>query len=243
MKANNNISQDLLENVERYYNDTMLIEERTAFENKLINDTEFKSQVEDIKTLLLGIETQSLKEQLDEFHKDIPLTISKHTFPETKVLQLIKYAVAAVIVIGLGSYWFLGQPSNEKLYAKYFVADPGLPTTMGANDNFEFYDAMVNYKHGDYKLAITKWTKHQQKKPDNDTINYFLGVAQLADNNERKAIPFLKNTTNYPESIFLNEAYFYLGLAYLKTNNLAKAKESFKNCNSQECKDLLTNLK
>ena len=243
MKANNNISQDLLENVERYFNDTMSIEERTAFENKLNNDTEFKSQVEDIKTLLLGIETQSLKEQLDEFHKDIPLTISKRAFPKTKVLQLIKYAVAAVIVIGLGSYWFLGQPSNEKLYAKYFVADPGLPTNMGVNDNFEFYDAMVNYKHGDYKLAITKWTKQQQKKPDNDTINYFLGVAQLADKNDNKAITYLQNTIKHPKSVFINDAHFYLGLAYLKTNQLTKAEESFKSCNNQKSQEILTKLK
>ncbi|MGZ0016318.1 tetratricopeptide repeat protein [Yeosuana sp. AK3] len=238
-----NITQDLLENVERYFNDNMSHEERSVFENKLKSDETFKLQVEDIKTLLLGIETQSLKEQLDEFHKDVPLPISKHRSTKFKFWQFGKYAAAAILVIALGSYWFYAKPSNEKLYAKYFVADPGLPTTMSASDNYEFFDAMVNYKHGDYKIAISKWEKLQQKKPENDTINYFLGVAQLADKNEFKAIPFLKNAIQQSESIFLNDAYFYLGLAYLKTNELTKAKESFNHSKSEKSLELLAKIK
>ena len=55
-------------------------------------------------------------------------------------------------------------------------------------------------------MGILNWlfqngTKQHQKKPDNDTINYFLGVAQLADNNEIKAITFLKKHNQLPKSI------------------------------------------
>ncbi|PIV93642.1 MAG: hypothetical protein COW44_08435 [Flavobacteriaceae bacterium CG17_big_fil_post_rev_8_21_14_2_50_33_15] len=239
----NNITQDLLENVERYFNDNMSHEERSVFENKLKSDETFKLQVEEIKALLLGIETQSLKEQLNEFHKYIPLSISKHRSTKFKIWQIGKYAAAAILVIALGCYWFYAKPSNEKLYAKYFIADPGLPTTMSATDNYDFYDAMVNYKHGEYHIAISKWEKLQQKKPENDTINYFLGVAQLANKNELKAIPFLKNATQQSESVFLNDAYFYLGLAYLKTNQLTKAKESFNDCKSEKSQELLAKIK
>lgn len=243
MKDNSNITQELLETVERYYNDSMPIEERSSFEIKLKSDETFNSLVEDIKTLLLGIESQSLKEQLDEFHKDIPLTISKKTSPKVKVLQLIKYAVAAVIVIALGSYWLFGKPSNEKLYAKYFTPDPGLPTTMSATDNFEFYDAMVNYKHSDYDIAIKKWTLLIDKKPHNDTLTYFLGVAHLANKNENKAINFLSEATESSESVFLNEAYYYLGLAYLKANKKEDAIKYLKLTRVEKSIELLDKLK
>tara|TARA_R110002049_G_scaffold97098_3_gene236950 strand:- start:3660 stop:4391 length:732 start_codon:yes stop_codon:yes gene_type:complete len=238
----NNITQDLLETTERFYNSSMSIEERTAFENKLKSDDTFKSQVEDIKALLLGIETQSLKEQLDEFHKDIPLTISKNTSSRRKALQRIKYAVAAVVVIGLGSYWFFAKPSNEKLYAKYFVADPGLPTTMSKTENYEFFDAMVNYKRGEYKMAIAKWEKIQEEERDNDTINYFIGVSHLADKNIEKAIPFLRKVANKTEGQFNNDAYFYLGLAYLKINDREAAITFLKLNNSEKGKELLDKL-
>ncbi|WP_445735452.1 tetratricopeptide repeat protein [Mariniflexile sp.] len=243
MKDNSNITQDLLERIERYYNDTMPNDEREAFGNKLQSDEAFKTQVEDVKTLLLGIETQSLKEQMDVFHLDVPepTTISKSS--KIKLLNFAKYAVAAILVIALGRYWFFGTPTNEKLYAKYYTPDPGLPTTMSASDNFEFYDAMVNYKHGDYKIAISKWKKIQQKKPTNDTINYFLAAAYMANNNIENAIPLFKITTNKFKSAFKNDANFYLGLAYLKTNNKEQAIKYLKLNHSEKSNELLDKLK
>ncbi len=105
----------------------MSYEERSVFENKLKSDETFKLQVEDIKALLLGIETQSLKEQLDEFHKDIPLSISKHPSTKFKIWQFVKYAAAAILVIALGSYWFyskssLGIPDSSYIHASSFKA-------------------------------------------------------------------------------------------------------------------------
>ena len=224
MKDNSNISQDLLETVERYYNDSMTSDERTMFEKKLQNEPEFNTQVKDIKTLLLGIETQALKEQLDKFHKDISKT-EKTT--KVRFLTFIKIAVAAAIIIAVGSFWFFNKPVNEKLYVKYFTPDPGLPTVMGTSENFGFYDAMVNYKHGDYDIAIDKWSLLQSKMPQNDTLNYFLGVAHLANQNESQAISFLNKTKKSSESVFLNDAYYYLGLAYLKKGNIELAKNNF----------------
>ena len=60
MNLNNNITQELLETVERYYNNTMTSAERSEFENKLNNSSSFKTQVEDIKTLILGKYTKAL---------------------------------------------------------------------------------------------------------------------------------------------------------------------------------------
>src|SRR5690606_9659268 len=106
----------------RYYTNAMPNEERQEFEKRLETDSEFKTQVEDVKLFILSIETQSFKEQLDKYHKDIPKKIS---------LQFLKYAAAIIILIAVGNYWFFGTPSHEKLYTKYFTPDPGLPTTMG----------------------------------------------------------------------------------------------------------------
>lgn len=244
MKDNNDISQELLEIIERYINGSMGNQELKDFNQLLEVDDDFKIKVEDIKNMLLGIEAQSLKEQLDGFHDDIPNTIVKK--PNNNKIRFLNYSkivAAAAIIIAVGSIWFFSSSPNERLYAKYFKPDPGLPTTMSSTDNFDFYDAMVNYKHGDYEIAIEKWGKLQQKKPNNDTINYFLGVAQLNNNNELKAIQLLKNATQQSESVFLNEAYFYLGLAYLKNNELAKAKESFKSCSSEKSQEIIDNLK
>lgn len=243
MKDNSNITPELLETVERYYNGTMAQQERAHFEEQLQSDPEFKTLVEDIKTTISGIETQALKERLDEYHKEIP-THNPLIAPPAKVrfLSFGKIAVAAGIIIALGMFWYFNGTTNDQLYSKYFTPDPGLPTTMSTSDNFVFYDAMVNYKQGDYTKAISKWEKLELKKPENDTIAYFLGVAHLANKNIEKAIPYLDKTTNKANSVFLEDAYYYLGLAYLKSDKTEEAIQAFQKSPSDKSREILKKL-
>jgi len=238
LKDNSNISQELLETVERYYNDTMSKQERSDFELQLDESSEFKTQVEDIKTLIFGIKNQSLKEQLDDFHKEIPETSYK-TSSASGFFTLRKLAAAVIILLAVTGFWWFSTPQHKKLYSEYFTPDPGLPTVMSSNSNFEFYDAMVNYKQADYDLAIEKWDAIHGK---GDTLNYFLGVAHLANKNEKKAISFLKKATQNSEFALSNEAYYYLGLAQLKIGNIEEAKLNLEHSNIDNSKALLSRL-
>jgi len=241
MSQNTNITQELLEFVERCLNKNASFEELQEFETRLQNDSEFRTQVTDIKTLLFGIEAQSLKEKLDDFHDELIEAPSSKTVP-IKFMPYRKIAIAAVLVIALGSLWFLSGNSNEKIYAKYFSPDPGLPTMMSETSNFEFYDAMVNYKQGEYTKAIEKWKPLLVNAPKNDTLNYFIGMAQLASKHEKKAIEYFEVVTNLDSSNFKNEAYYYLGLAYLKTDNIELAKKNLTFSTVDNSKKILLEL-
>ena len=243
LKDNSNINPELLETVERYYNGSMAQEERIPFEERLRTDSAFKTTVEDLRVTLLGIETQALKERLDEFHDEIPKSQSEEK-PSTKVrfLSFTKLAVAAGIIIALGMFWMFSGSSNEMLYNKHFKPDPGLPTAMSSSDNFAFYDAMVNYKRGDYKMAIQKWEQLEKQAPQNDTLSYFLGVANLADKNADEAITYLQKTVQNPKSVFVKDANYYLGLAYLKKDNTEDAKKYLKLSNTTNSLELLKRM-
>lgn len=241
MSQNTELTQELLEFIERCLNKTANAEELKDFETRLKNDLVFKAQVADIKTLLFGIEAQSLKERLDDFHTELDYGASNKPVP-VKTMYFRKIAIAAILVIAIGGFWLFSGNANEKLYAKYFVLDPGLPTMMSETSNFEFYDAMVNYKQGDYKTAIGKWETLLENKLQNDTLNYFLGMAQLANNHEKKAIDYLEVVTNLETSTFKNEAYYYLGLAYLKANNIELAKKNLTFSTVDNSKNILSEL-
>lgn len=240
----NDISQEEFERIEAYFNGLLSIDDLTIFEKRLNEENGFKSKVDDIKTVLTGIETQALKEQLDVFHKAIPQISNGNVSTESKVRHLYwkRIAIAAALVIAAGSFWFISGNSNERLYAKYFTPDPGLPTTMSSSDNYAFYEAMVDYKQGKYNTAISKWEILQNSKPKNDTLNYFIGVAHLANKNEETAISFLEEAIKNNEFQFADDAYFYLGLAYLKEGNLEKAKANFKLSNLENSKVLLSKI-
>lgn len=244
LNNNSNITPELLETIERYHNGSMAQEERIAFEEQLSKDADLKVVVEDIKITLLGIETQALKERMDEFHNEIPENRSVETStPRVRFLSFAKIAIAAGIIIALGMFWLLNGSTNDRLYSKHFKPDPGLPTTMSSSDNFVFYDAMVNYKQGDYKTAISKWERLVKKSPSNDTINYFLGVAFLADKNAGEAVSYLNKTITNSESVFLEDAHYYLGLAYLKSDRTEDAIQEFQKSNSEKSQEILKDLK
>ncbi len=245
MKDNNNISQELLETIENYLIGNLSGRDLEDFNRLLELDEDFKDQVEDVKTTLLGIEAQSLKEQLDDFHKEIPETEIQQelALKKSRFASYSRIAAAAAIIIAVGSIWFFIGSPNEKLYANYFKPDPGLPTTMSSTNNFDFYDAMVSYKHGDYQIAIDKWKVLNAQKPENDTLNYFLGVAHLANKNEAEAIPYLERSAAAEDNfVFLNDAYFYLGLAYIKEGQLELAKKNLSLSNIEEAKKLLREI-
>ncbi|GAB1856661.1 hypothetical protein MHTCC0001_14960 [Flavobacteriaceae bacterium MHTCC 0001] len=227
MEEKNDISQDVFESIESYFNGTLIPRELDDFNRLLDLDDDFKTQVEEVKTILLGIETQSLKELLNEFHKDIPKTKIQQQLASKKV-RFSSYSKIAIIIamaVVVGSIWFFSGSPNERLYTSYFKPDPGLSTTTNTTNNFGFYDAMVNYKRGDYEIAINKWEKLTKKTLKNDTLNYFIGVALMANKNVADAIPYLENTVEAPDDfVFLDKAYYYLGLAYLKEGNIKKAK-------------------
>lgn len=240
----NNITQEEFGRIEAYLNNSLSKEDLLIFENRLQNEEGFASKVEDIKTVLTGIETQALKEQLNEFHEEIA-TQEKDTIqfnPKVKSLQWRKLAVAAALIIAAGSFWFLNRNSNEQLYADFYSPDPGLPTTMSSTDNYEFYEAMVSYKQGHYKDALNTWTKQLKTKVDNDTLNYFIGSALLADKKESDAISYLKEVANNDDSVFKNDAFYYLGLAYLKEGNIEHAKTNLEKSGTENSKALLSKL-
>ncbi len=240
----NNITQEEFERIEAYLNNSLSKGDLQIFENRLENEEGFAAKVEDIKTVLTGIETQALKEQLNEFHEDIA-TQEKDNIqfnPKVKSLQWRKIAVAAALIIAAGSFWFLNRNSNNQLYADFYSPDPGLPTTMSSTNKYEFYEAMVAYKQGHYNEALNTWTNQLKTKVDNDTLNYFVGSALLADKKERKAISYLEEVTKQDNSVFRSEAFYYLGLAYLKNNNTVKAIEYLDKSDFTKAKDLLKKL-
>ena len=246
MKKENNISQELLETIERYLNGTMDESEHNIFSERMEADPQLQQQVEDVRTMLVGIEQAVLTGKMEDFHAEIPTEEhAEKVIPLTskKRNRFAYIGIAASIIAVIGLFWIFTQKSEtEQLFAEYFVADPGLPTNMGDIENFEFYDAMVDYKQGDYSEAIDKWSNQLTFKKENDTLHYFLGVAQLASGNETGAIEHLKTVTDEATSVFTKEAWYYLGLAYLKSEDLENAKESLANSENKNASELLTKI-
>ena len=238
-----NISQSEFELIEQYLNDNL----DTAATRQVLEQIEknaiFKTKVETVKTIIAGIESQALKNELDVFHEDLE---QKSRSATTKSLNNKSswqpLAIAAIVIIAAGSYFWLGGNTTDKLYNAYYTVDPGLPTNMGGNTMYEFNKAMVSYKQGKYSEAISGWKELAKQKQDNDTINYFLGSSYLAIDITDKAIEYFQKTLDYPSSAFRNEAFYYLGLAHLKNGNKTLAIKALKQSQLPQVKEIIEQL-
>ena len=237
--APNYISQERQEEFERFLLNQMELEEETVFHKKLDSDALLKTQFEEFKALFFAIEEEGLRKVLNDFHQTLPKkkTLKKYNF------NFYRIAAGITIIVALGIWVFTQKESNEKVFEAYFRPDPGLPTVMGPNDNYAFYEAMVDYKQGNYKVAIEKWRTLLEEKPNNDTLNYFLGSAHLANGNIESAIKFLTFLTDNETSGFYHEANTYLGLALLKKGAVPDAKFILKKSNTERSKQILSELK
>lgn len=240
MSIKNNIPEQTFETIERYLLKQMTTEESANFEASLETDTTLQQQVSEVKNLIRGIEKVSLEEKMEEFHSEI----ETNTLINKKTSSFYRYAIAAVFVGAIGLFFFFNQQStNEKLFAKHFTPDPGLPTTMSTSDNYAFYEAMVFYKAQDYNTAIKKWELIKTKKPVNDTLNYFLGVANLAYGNGEIAIDYLNIAIANGKSVFSTDAKTYKALALLKVDDTEGAIAILQEVNTPKAKELLLVLK
>lgn len=240
----NDISQEEFEKIEAYLNNQLDQEELEVFNRKLENDEDLRVKLQEIKTLISGVELMGLKNQLNRHHIEFEIdnTAANGKIKNNKSHRLKYFAIAATIVIFLTGYYYINQNSNQRLYNNYFMPDPGLPTTMSTANNYEFYKTMVTYKTGNYKKAIEEWKIQLSKQPENDTLNYFIGVAQMANKNEKDAIGYLKKVNQLQANTFKSDANFYLGLAFLKLNKKEEAIVVLKQSTLPESLELLKKL-
>lgn len=245
MDSNNLYSQQEFERIEGYILGLMTDEEKKSFEAELNLDPKLRANVEDIKVLLQEVELASLKDSMEEFHAELKTStpvvpiISKKPF----VWKPLGVAASLLFLLAITLWVFLGNTTeNEKLYRAYYQPDPGMVTAMGLQSNYEFDRGMVDYKTGDYPAAIERWEKLLAEKPDNDTLNYFLGSAYLAEGNPDQAKVYLEKTARKGSGIFQKEAFWYLGLTQVKAGNSESAKTLLEKSGKPEAQDLLQKI-
>ncbi|HMR93404.1 MAG TPA: tetratricopeptide repeat protein [Chitinophagaceae bacterium] len=235
-----NISSEELELIESYLSGSLSAGELAIFEKRMEADALWREKVKEIQLLTAGIQESALQDALAHYHQPF-----QQKAPVVK-MQWLKKAVAAaavIVVLLAGTWWFLLRPSaDEKLFSGHFRPDPGLPTTMGVSDNYIFDRAMVDYKTGDYRKAIAGWEQLLQQDPGNDTLNYFIGSALLADGEFEKSLSCFDTVIKSGGSAFLQEAHWYKALALIRIGRRPEAAALLQGTSRPEAQELIRKL-
>ena len=170
---------------------------------------------QDIKVIIAHKEYEKGKEQL--------MRIEKNSW------SYKNWFVAASILLLVSSFtyfFFLNEVNTEQLFQENFDPYTNIIAPISRNDksktNIEI--AFENYELKNYKKAIEDFNQLKtSSKLDLAIINFYIAVSELAEDNTANAIKILVENTNVPNS-WKDKYLWYLSLAYLKNNNLEKAK-------------------
>lgn len=244
MNNNIHITEEELQEIDQYLSGQLSPLEKEAFEQRLQADAGWSAKFNEIKLLAVGIREVSLRDQLDRLHNNLKLQDKPKVVRRMTWLKKLAAAAVLLIVIStLGWFFLFKKSSGEKLFATYYKPDPGLATVMGVSDNYEFERAMVDYKTGDFSAALERWQKQLQQNAGNDTLQYFIASAKLANKAQQEAIDMFDKVIANKKSVFNAEAYWYKGLALLQQGKTGEASMAISNSNHPQKAALLLKLK
>lgn len=220
MNNNINFTEEELQLADQYMNGHMTADEREAFEKLLATDHSWKEKYTAIRLLSTGIKEASLRNEMQQWNG--------HTgaAPVRSIAWVKKLAIAASLLLAvfvLSWALFFKKSANENLYAHFYKPDPGLATRMSVADNYEFERAMLDYKTGDYNAALERWNKLLAENNNNDSLQYFIASANLADKKSALAVTYFDQVIQQTNSVFKSEAYWYKGLALLQQGKKKEA--------------------
>ena len=167
------------------------------------------------------------KERLKRQFEALEASSAKPSHKKRK-LSILKYAVAAVFLIGITliSINFFSQRSNsEQLYAEFFEPYRNViaPIERGDEPSTDEEKAFAYYELGKYQKAIDGF----EALSSNTAIykSFYIGISNMQLEQFDLAIKMFERY-EVSGNRFKQQSQWYRSLCYLKLNDLARAKET-----------------
>lgn len=191
-------------------------EERLKYDKKIQKELEFRKRIND------SIGVLKYKEELENSYNKI-----YNTNKNVRKLA-VQWSAAACFaaIIGLSLFFILNTrlPVGERLYSSNYKP---LNEKDFFNSSSIFEEGKKTYFSGDYKKAFIVYSNVSPSVNVISEKNLFTALSLMELDSYIPAIDMLKEDTS-ANTVLAGFRYWYLGLCYLKTNQVEEAKKIFK---------------
>lgn len=247
-------AEDTIQLIEDYLNNQLSPEATEAFQQRMQNDPFLTQEVDLHRNLLTGIRyagRQDLKARFQTLERMATSPSEAPPVPpapvETPVVPLIANprretsrnnlfawvsgTAAMLLMVAAGSYfWFQAQRSDEQLYANYYERYDNLLTSTERSEAEPVPTpeeiAMQVYDRGDYAQAAQLLQELLNENPENPAWQLYLGICYLETDQTGRAIAEFQRVAKQREHLFIEQANWYLSLAYLKARQRENAVQT-----------------
>jgi hypothetical protein len=225
-----------LELIDRYIYQDLSADEMASFQAELDANSNLVNEINLIKNIDLAL-----------FESDIMLlrnnlqSISEKVISEKKVEQsfiakfkknrILISAVAASLIIFLGITSLLpGKNSHNELYQKFYTTyqTSGISRSFDLATDQTLTAALQKFDNKEYDTAIVLLQKVIDLDQNNMVGHFYSGMALQETKKYQAAIGQYQAVIDDKNSLFVQQAKWYIGLCYLQTNENKKAYKILK---------------
>ncbi len=210
-----------IELIEKYFNKTLSSQEVEQFDIRFKADAAFAAMVDDYKDIIQGVRLAAQ----EDFQRDVTTWETELKNQEQTIRPLwwnpyLSIAAGLLILFVAGLYFFYPKDNNntDQLFTAYFTPYEDVVSVRGDNQQITLSEALVFYNNGEYNKAADLFESYLKEQPNNASALLYKGISELTMNDADKAIRTFKKVTTL-ESIFKEQAEWYLTLSYLKAGD------------------------
>lgn len=143
-------------------------------------------------------------------------------------MRVLGLGLVAALVLFL--IYQQNRTPGPELYNRYFKPYPAIAAALDTRERDEtsyrkcFRHALKSYRKKQYAAATDSLLELTTQKPENDTLNLYIGLSYLARGEVEAAQSFLAKVLNKPESAWKSTARWYLALSHLQLGHIDTAR-------------------
>jgi len=214
--------------IERYLSDDMTYAEKKTFEKEIVVNPELAAEYK----LTLSVEDAIRQDDILDFRKKLLMARKEALQKKTPVpvVRIHRYkawyiAASVLLLLSAGGFWYLSDsdPSSaDKLFRKYYSAQSMIDVTRSGDANM--VEAIIRYQEKDYSGAAVLFSQILRNDPENHAGWFYYGISCIETSQFMEAEDAFMIIINQDQNLYVEHAHWYLALAYLKSNQMEKAR-------------------
>jgi len=222
--------EDQTQLIELYLDGELQGDELTNFEMKIQEDREFNNEYK----LHVAIRETLTNKEVNEF-RDKLVRIGMQSENKREPFRLkpaALYSFLLFVVIATVSSYFIFRTtySNEEIFAQYYEHYTAGSVTRGLENGTDdvFQLALKKYNNAQYKEAIKLFRQISDTSKLFISCEFFNGISYMELKNYKEAIHCFKPVIKDANGFYYNDAVWYMGLCYIKSDEMNEAVKQFR---------------
>ena len=235
--------------IEQYLANEMAPSERIAFIKELSSNP---GLAEELK-LSHSIDEVLLRDDIIDLRLKLISAIEagKEVKPEVPVVRMKThkwwYAAASFLALcAVAASLYLQTPnkiSNKSLFSQFYTSENIVDQTRGDQ---KIVEAVIKFQQKDFRTASMLFKRILDKDNSNIAVWFYYGISNIETENYDNALKAFSTVIKQNDNLYIEHAEWYMGLCYLKINQIDKAIDEFvlvasnpDNFHRQEAKNIL----